>query len=130
METALVQILELRPRERVTIDSARLDALYRRQGARAAEDFLAERVEQISDRLADIDWLHRSGLSPEIAVLARQVSVVAGEVGLGSLARVAADLAAAVGASDWPTYHAVWERLVRIGDESLAGIWETPSLRM
>lgn len=126
----MVQVLEFKPRDRIVIDTARLDALCRRLGRIATESFVIERVEQITDRLADIDRQHRGDMSPEVGILARQVAVIAGEIGLVSLARVAADLAVTAGTDNRPAYRAVWDRLVRIGDESLANVWETPSLRM
>ena len=126
----MAQVFELQPRERIVIDTARLDALCRRLGQNATEVFVIERVEQITDRLAEIDWQNRSDLISEAQLLARQVAVIAGEIGLVSLARVAADLAASAGAGDRAAYRAVWERLVRIGDESLANVWESPSLQM
>jgi len=123
-------VLEIQPRERVTIDGRRLDSLARQMGARVAEAWVIERVEEISDRLAEIDWHQRRGLGPEIRAHARQISNLAAEIGLVSLARVALDLAAASANGDVPAYRAVWERLVRIGDQSLAQVWDAPGLSL
>ena len=126
----MAQILELHREERVTIDTQRLAGLARRMGARAAEAYVIEKVEEISDRLADIDWLHRQGLSTEIRAGAQRISRLSGEIGLTSLSRVAQDLAGAAAQGDIPAYRAVWERLVRIGDRSLAQVWEVPGLSL
>jgi hypothetical protein len=126
----VAQVLELHPSERVVIDTQRLDVLCRRMGSRAAEAYVIEKVEEISDRLADIDWLHRQGLSSEIHTGAQRISRLSAEIGLISLSRVAQDLAGASGRNDMPAYRAVWERLVRIGDRSLAQVWEVPGLSL
>lgn len=99
-------------------------------GARAAEGYVIEKIEEISDRLADIDLIHRQGLSPEIQAGAQRIADLSGEVGLVSLARVARDLGVAAANGDLAAYGAVWERLVRIGDRSLAQIWEAPGLQL
>ncbi len=129
-EVRVARVVKIRPSERVVIDSQRLDGLCRRMGARGAEAYVIEKVEEISDRLADIDWLHRQALSSEIRTGAQRVARLSAEIGLVSLSRVAQDLACAVQQGDIPAYRAVWERLVRIGDRSLAQVWEAPGLSL
>lgn len=126
----MAQVLELQPRERVEIDGRLLDSLCRRLGVRWAESFVIEKVEEISDRLAEIDWQHRQGLAPDIRIGALRIARLSAEVGLVSLAQVARDLAHAAARGDLPAYRAVWERLVRIGDRSLAQVWDEPGLRL
>lgn len=126
----MAQILEFVREERVVIDSAHLNGMARRLGARAAEAYVIEKVEEISDRLADIDWLHRQGLSAEIRNGALRIARLCAEVGLISLGRVAHDLANAAAQGDLAAYSAVWERLVRIGDRSLSQVWEVEGLSL
>jgi hypothetical protein len=99
-------------------------------GPRAAEGYLGERVEEISERLADIEWMARQGLMAEVPGDALRVARLSDEIGLSSLARAARDLAAVAQRGDPTAWSAVWERVVRIGDRSLALIWEAPGLRM
>ena len=87
-------------------------------------------VEEISERLAEIDWDLRSALSPEIAYQARRVASLSREIGLTSLANVALDLAATIERGDETASRAIWTRLVRVGDVSLAEIWDVPGLSM
>ena len=124
------QVLLFRPAERVVIDSALLAGLARRLGPRGAEGFVGERVEEISERLADIDWLHRQGLLAEVPEGALRVARLCGEIGLASLARAARDLAEVARQGDPSAWGAVWERVVRIGDRSLAQVWDQPGLSM
>jgi hypothetical protein len=126
----LAQLVELRPSDRTVIDGAQLELLCQRMGARGAEAYVIEKVEEISDRLAEIDLIHRQSLPPAIQTEALRVARLSGDIGLISLARVARDLARAAAQGDQPAYRAVWERLVRIGDRSLAQVWEAPGLSL
>jgi hypothetical protein len=124
----LTLVFELNPSERILIDSARLDDLFRRLGDRGAEAFVMEAVEAISDLLAEVDGFVRHGQLAEIAPRAQQVSRISAEIGLTSLARVSRDMGITAQRCDMVSYRAVWERLVRIGDRSLAQVWELPGL--
>jgi phosphoenolpyruvate-protein kinase (PTS system EI component) len=126
----VVQVVALRPSERVVVDSSLIAGLTRRMGARGAEGFVTERVEEISDRLADIDWQIRHAQMVEVPAAARRVARLSGEIGLTSLARAAHDLADVARTGDPPAWAAVWDRVVRIGDRSLALVWDAPGLSM
>lgn len=89
-----------------------------------------DHVEDISERLADIEFQHRQGALSEIAREAQTVSQLCTEIGLTSLARVVSDLGVSAGRGDMIAFRAVWERLVRIGDRSLAQVWEVPGLSL
>ncbi len=123
-------VIDLRHRERVVIDTARLDDLFQEHGQRGAEAFVMDRVEDISERLADIEWQYRQGALGEVAREARIVSKLCVEIGLTSLARVVRDLAVSAEHGDMIAFRAVWDRLVRIGDRSLAQVWEVPGLSL
>jgi len=112
------------------IDTARLDQLFQKLGERGAESYVMDRVEDISERLADIEWQYRQGALSEIAREARIVSRLSADIGLTSLARVVRDLGVSAGRGDMIAFRAVWERLVRIGDRSLAQVWEVPGLSL
>lgn len=129
-EVTVTQVVMFRPVDRAIVDGARLAALVRSLGARRAEEHVIEHVEEISDRLARIDYVQRQSIAPEIQTSARQIAALSDAIGLVSLARVSRDLAAAAAQGDAPAYRAVWERLVRIGDRSLAQVWETPALSL
>lgn len=121
-------IVQFRIHERTVIDTALLDRLCRRMGARGAEGFVAERVEEIADRLADIDWLHRQGQTHQVPTEAQRVARLCADVGLTSLGRAARDLAQTATQGDGAAFAAVWDRVVRIGDRSLAQVWDAPGL--
>jgi hypothetical protein len=123
-------VRDLAPQERIIIDTRHLDVLFQRLGDRDAEALVMDRVEQITDRLAEVEWQYRHGKLSEIVPRARAVSALSSEIGLTSLARVARDLSIAAAASDMIAFRAIWERLVRIGDRSLCSVWELPGLSL
>jgi hypothetical protein len=123
-------VIDLRHHERVVIDTALLDDLFQKHGQRDAEAYVMDRVEDISERLADIEWQYRQGALGEIARESRIVSQLSAEIGLTSLARVVRDLAISADHGDMIAFRAVWQRLVRIGDRSLAQVWEVPGLSL
>lgn len=126
----MTMVIELRPSERIVIDSVILDGIFARLGGRGGEMFVMETVESISDNLAEVDALIREEALAAIAPRALRVCRLSGEIGLSSLARVARDLATAARFTDAVATRAVWERLVRIGNRSLAQVWEQPGLSM
>lgn len=123
-------VYEMRPSERIVIDASALEMLFRRLGDQGAECFVMETVEAISDTLAEVDGFVRRGQLTEIAPRAQAVSKLSTEIGLTSLARVSRDMGIAARRGDMVAYRAVWERLVRIGDRSLAQVWELPGLSL
>ncbi|MBN8292992.1 hypothetical protein JI664_13545 [Rhodobacter sp. NTK016B] len=123
-------VVELRPSERVVIDTVTLDAVFKNLGHRGAENRVMETVEAISDLLVQVDTMVRSDNLAGIPDLAQRVSRLSMEIGLTSLARVSRDMGISARHGDLVAYRAIWERLVRIGDRSLAMVWEVPGLSM
>mgnify|MGYP001236180609 CR=1 FL=1 len=126
----MATVIELRQSERILIDAPRLETLFRQMGDRAAEGFVMDSIEDISDRLAEIEQATRNGVLNAVPQKAERVESLCADIGLVSLARVAGDLRAAAARGDMIAYRAVWERLVRIGDRSLAQVWEMPGLSL
>jgi len=126
----VTSVVELRQSERILIDAPRLEALFRQMGDRAAEGFVMDSIEDISDRLAEIELATRNSSLEDVPFKAGRVANLCDDIGLISLARVAGDLGAAATRGDLVAYRAVWERLVRIGDRSLAQVWELPGLSL
>lgn len=126
----MAHVLELNLSERVVVDAAQLERLFRRLGDRGAEAHVMDAVEDISDRLAGIELSYRNGALCDVPEQARRVSRRCAEIGLSSLARVARDLGISAARGDMIAFRAIWERLVRIGDRSLAQVWEMPGLSL
>lgn len=126
----MARVLELKQSDRIVIDAGRLEQLFKQLGDRAAEAHVMETVEDISDRLAEIEWQYRHGALDEVPPRAQRVTTLCADIGLTSLARVSRDLGISAGRGDLIAFRAVWERLVRIGDRSLAQVWELPGLSL
>ncbi len=124
----MTYVLELKQTERIVIDSARLERLFSQMGDKAAEAYVMDTVEEISNRLFEIEHDHRMGALSTVVPRARRVARLCADIGLTSLGRVARDLGISAHGGDMVAYRAVWERLVRIGDRSLAQVWEQPGL--
>ena len=124
------RVYEMRPSERIVIDTATLDALFQRLGYRGAEARVMQAVEEISDSLVEVEARVRKGQMAGVVPQAQRVSRLSAEIGLTSLARVSRDMGIAAQRRDLVAFRAVWERLVRIGDRSLAQVWEVPELSL
>lgn len=123
-------VVELAPGEQIVLDHSRVGKLARQAGRLEAERIVMDRVEDIAARLARVEAFYRNDelgrMSPELT----DVSALALEIGLISLARVCRDLALTAEYADRTSLTAVWARLVRIGDQSLAQLWELPVLSL
>lgn len=116
--------------ERILIDARRMEALFSRLGHRRAEAYTVGTVEEMTDLLARIEVQYLSGDLDSLGTQGGQVSLMAAEIGLTSLARVARDLGIAAPRGDKAAIAAVWARLKRVGDRSLQLLWEQPGLSL
>jgi len=119
-----MEIAVLRHDEVVRLDPERVIALYAELGERAAEDTVERAMQEMALRLGAMerDWRRRdlAGLGRN----ARSVARLSHEVGMATMARVGADVAAAAAAGDVTACAATFARLRRIGDRSLATVWD------
>lgn len=119
-----MEIAVLRLDEVVRLDAERVMALYCELGERAAEEVIERAMQEMALRLGAMerDWRRRdlAGLGRN----ARSIARLAHEVGMATMARVAADVAAATLAMDVTACAATFARLRRIGDRSLAAVWD------
>ena len=78
--------------------------------------------------IAQTDRLYRSGQIAEMRKTVRSMGAIAGQIGMGTLARVAGDVLACVDANDGTALAAVLQRLMRMGESSLTQIWQLQDL--
>lgn len=123
-------IVQFRPAERVRIDPCCLQSLCARLGTRVAEQILADSMEEIAARLCEMERHMRQDEMAHLAEIARKLQHLAVEVGFVSLARVSRDLAINALRDDKPAMAAVWARMLRVGDKSMAMVWELPGLSL
>lgn len=110
--------------ERVRLDPDKLTALYVQLGAAGAENVVCRAMEELAIRMADLPGLLRSGDYVKLGKTARSLVGIADQIGMGSLARVARDVSDCAHREDLPALAATLARLGRIGDRSLAAIWD------
>lgn len=126
----MTNLVSICPSEHVVFDSRRLRMLCAEYGVRGAEAVVMDAVEDISGSLFVLETACRRDRISEIPATARHVSQMAAEIGMLSLARVARDLGIVAQRGDIVACRAIWARVVRIGDQSLAKVWQAPGLSM
>lgn len=113
-------VLALRPRERVCQDSGPIALIYRNMGTAAAEQTVSRALADLSATLlAAADLVRQRRLSELHRRLAR-VRRMADDLGMVSLAAVATHCAHCLDRGDSTAFAAVWARLMRVADCSLA----------
>lgn len=125
---AAVMVTRLKLAERrVLLDNDRLSVLTQRLGPERAETYIMDHIEKISDRLARVEASLGKSTFDAVVPDAEAVARFSAEIGLISLGKVSRDLWLAASHNDSTACHAIWERLVRIGDVSLAKVWDLPA---
>lgn len=114
--------------ENVRLDPERLNALFCQLGETGAENVICRAMEELAVRLAELNPLARSGKWAELAKLSRSLIAIAEQIGMTSLASVAADVTYCAQLDDHHALAATLARLQRIGDRSLTTIWDTQDL--
>jgi hypothetical protein len=114
----------LRHEEGVRLDPDALVSLFAELGEAGAERVIRRAMEELAARLSELLKFADAGQRPGMVRSARLMAKVAGQVGLTTMARVASDLARVAEADDRNAQAAVLARLVRIGERSLAAVWD------
>ena len=124
------QVTMLAMSEPAQLDAEKLEQLYEELGDSAAEDVVCRAMEELAVKLAQTDRLYRSGQIAEMRKTVRSMGAIAGQIGMGTLARVAGDVLACVDANDGTALAAVLQRLMRMGESSLTQIWQLQDLSL
>ncbi|MDO5530369.1 MAG: hypothetical protein Q4F71_13280 [Paracoccus sp. (in: a-proteobacteria)] len=119
-------IRTLTPDEPIVIDSHRIAQIRLRVGP-DADDLVCQALEQIAAGSARLHRAARDGDTRGTGKEAARLSRLAGQIGLVSLAGVAADVFACTRLGDPAALAATLERARRVTDRSLSAIgdWET-----
>jgi hypothetical protein len=114
----------LRHEEAVRLDPACLIELYARLGEERAERVVGLAMEELAGRLTEVDRHALAGDLPGLIRCAERLSLVARDIGMTTLARVAGDVIRATITGDGAARAATVARLARISDRSFAAIWD------
>ena len=120
----VADLLTLEQKESVRLDPERLGGLYRQLGEVAAEDMICRAIEELALRLTHCEKLWRRQDGAGLRKAARSLIAIADQIGMTTLARVAADVTAAADANDAAALGATLFRLMRIGEKSLTAVWD------
>ena len=114
----------LRHEEGVRLNPVPLLALYSDLGARGAEKVLCRAMEELAAHLREV-MRHTDEGKAQLAVrAARLLGKVAEQIGMATLARIAADVATTTESGNHTAQAATMARLVRIGERSLSAVWD------
>jgi hypothetical protein len=114
------KVLALQPVESVRHDSAPIALIYRNMGTSAAEEVVCRALAELALMLAALGGPLPSADPRDPARGLRRIRRMAGQLGLVSLAQVAEDMATAFEQADAVAVAAVWARLMRVAEISLA----------
>jgi hypothetical protein len=117
-------------REGAGLDANKLAFLYRHLGDREADLLICDAMEDLALALARVA---RARAQDDLAAVAEQTLIleqIGARVGLERLRRVAADVRRCAAAGPGPALEATLARLARIGDLSLAAIWDPKDASM
>ncbi|WP_208349380.1 hypothetical protein [Pseudaestuariivita rosea] len=116
--------------EVVRTDQDRIASLCAQLGNGAAEDVICRAMEELAVRLRKTEVAFQRDDHALMRKCARSMIAIADQVGLSTLARVAADVANCVDAMDDVALQSTYSRLIRVGDQSLTAVWDAQDLSL
>ncbi|MGD9918318.1 MAG: hypothetical protein AB7U46_09875 [Paenirhodobacter sp.] len=123
------ELRKMRIEEPVRLDAERLVALYAELGQVGAERVIALAMEDIALHLVAVKQAAQETRREVFDRGLEEIILLAGQVGMASLVRVARDLKICAERRDRISQEAVLARLLRIGDRSLTAVWDIADMR-
>lgn len=120
----MMQVLQIRPVEKINLDQDRLGALYAQLGDAGAEDVVCRALEELALRMSHCDRLYREQGWIELRKNTRSLIAIAEQIGMLMLSKVAGDVTRCIDAGDATSLAATLSRLLRIGERSLTAAWD------
>lgn len=109
-----------RPHERIRQDGEAIAALYRNLGTATAEKLVTRALGELALTMSGLDAQVRARDLADVARQLRRLQRMAENLGMVSLGLVSGDARACVDQGDSTAFSAVWARLIRIAERSLA----------
>ncbi len=122
------KIITLEQKESVRLDPDRVNGLYRQLGDKNAMDVLCRTIEELAVRLSNCERYWRQRDWAGLRKCARSLVAISDQIGMTVLARVAGDVALTIDAGDAVATGATLGRLIRVGERSLAAVWDQQDL--
>jgi hypothetical protein len=113
-------VMEFRPKDRVQQDAEPIALIYRSMGTHAAEEVVNRALGELALTVSGLAQLVRGGEMADIARQLRRLERMAVQLGLVSFGAVAIDARECLECGDMGAFSAVWARLIRVAEVSLA----------
>ncbi len=123
-----MQVLQIKPVERVNVDQDRLGALYSQLGEANAEDVVCRALEELALRLSHTETLFSEQCWSDLRKNTRSLIAIADQIGMQALSHVASDVTLCIDRGDQVAVAATLSRLLRIGERSLTAVWNIQDL--
>jgi len=118
------RVARLNISENVCIHADSLRLLQSSLGSAASQDVIERAIIEVAERINGVEQASMIGDSGLLRKTARGLSAISTQLGLLELARVAQDVVSCSDRADLCALSAVTNRLVRVGDASLAAAIE------
>lgn len=114
------KVVALRPREYVRQDAEPIATIYRNLGTSAAERVVSRALGELALTMASLSQQVRRHEMGDLARQLRRLQRMADNLGMVSLGLVAGDVRDCLAGQDVTGFSAVWARLMRVAEHSLA----------
>jgi diphthamide synthase (EF-2-diphthine--ammonia ligase) len=117
---AMGTVLALVPKERLRQDAEPIAAIYRNLGTQAAEQVVTRALAELALMTAGLSRQVVAGDVEDLVRQLRRLQRMAQHLGMVSFATIAGDARMCMEAADGTGFAAVWARLLRVAERSLA----------
>lgn len=114
------EIKAFRPKERVRHDSEPIALIYRSMGTAAAEEVVTRALTELAMTMTGLADQVRQRERQDLTRQLRRLQRMAEQLGMVSLGQVSADIRGCLDQGDPTAFAAVWARLLRVAECSLA----------
>lgn len=118
------EVTYLSPAESPDMDPQQIETLCADLGPHAAEDVVCRAMEQLAQRLCQVQDQAVSGPREDMHKSLRALAAIADQIGMTSLSRVAHDVMRCIELGDLVAEAATLARLARTGERSLTQLWD------
>ena len=116
----MTNVTVFRPRERIRQDGEAIAALYRNLGTVTAEQLVTRALGELALTMSGLDAQVRAHDLGDVTRQLRRLQRMAENLGMISLRVVSGDASTCLQSGDSTAFSAVWARLMRIAERSLA----------
>jgi hypothetical protein len=113
-------VFVLRPNDRVKQDAEPIATIYRNLGAASAEQVVTRALTELALTMAGLATQVKARDLGDMDRQLRRLQRMSENLGMVSLGVIAGDVRACLGRSDVTGFAAVWARLLRVAERSLA----------